>query len=151
MRTGVMMAIFLMSVTILSFAQTSRQKVARLADLPRFQYSISGKVEDLVKSESAFRAFASQVRNNVESVLRDYDIEDASAKRDLLSILVSLDILENRDDSAGRRLAEVKGLEEKPAARALSGLSENAVRDARPEVPDHNSPAYRKAVSAAGI
>jgi subtilisin family serine protease len=132
-----------------SFAQASKQKITRAADLPRFQYSVKGKVEDLVKSEALFRPFAAEVRKNVESVLRDYDIEDPSTSRSLLSILVALDILDNRDGSARDRLQQIKAIEEKPAAKALSGLVENAILDARREVPNHNSPAYRQAVSAA--
>jgi len=116
--------------------------------VPRFQYSITGKVEDLVRSEQAFRPFAAQVRMNVESVLRDYEIDDAATKRGLLATLVALDMLEGHDDAARRRMDEIKALEEKPAAKALSGLISRAILDARREAPDPNSQAYRKAVYA---
>jgi subtilisin family serine protease len=149
MRTRLTLGIACIFIAALSFAQASKQKIARAADLPRFQYSIKGKVEDLVKSGNAFRPFAAEVRKNVESVLRDYEIEDASTKRGLLGILVSLDILENRDSSARESLAQIKALEEKPEAKALSGLVQNAILDARSKVSDRNSPTYRQAVAAA--
>jgi len=149
MRTRFLLLIACLFMTTMFFAQASKQKITRAADLPRFQYSVKGKVEDLVKSENSFRPFAAEVRKNVESVLRDYEIEDPSAKRALLSVLVSLDIIENRDASARDLLSQIKALEEKPAAKVLSGLIENAVLDARREVTDHNSPAYRQAVAAA--
>ena len=114
--------------------------------MPVFQCSISGKVEDLVRSEQAFRPFAAQVRINVESVLRDYEIDDAATKRGLLATLVALDVLEGHDDAARGRLDEIKALEEKPAAKALSGLMTRSILDARRESGDRNSPAYRKAV-----
>jgi len=140
-------ACFLLPVLI--FAQPPKKKITRAADVPQFQYSISGKVEDLVRSEQAFSPFAAQVRINVESVLRDYEIDDAATKRDLLSTLVALDILEGHDHAARQRLDEIKALEEKPAAKALSGLITRSILDARRASGDRNSPAYRKALYAA--
>ncbi|MGA2590753.1 MAG: hypothetical protein ABSH32_12620 [Bryobacteraceae bacterium] len=136
-------------IPALLLAQPPKKKITRAADVPQFQYSISGKVEDLVRSEQAFRPFAAQVRINVESVLRDYEIDDAATKRGLLATLVALDILEGHDDAARRRLDQIKALEEKPAAKALSGLITRSILDARRESGDPHSPAFRKAVYAA--
>src|SRR5271157_4361679 len=47
-------------------AQAPGKKITRAADVPQFQYSIQGNVEDLVQSEEAFRPFAAEVRKNVE-------------------------------------------------------------------------------------
>jgi hypothetical protein len=60
------LAVAWLALPILCSAQGTKQEIARAADLPRFQYSISGKVEDLLKSEEAFRPFAAKVRANVE-------------------------------------------------------------------------------------
>jgi hypothetical protein len=149
MRAKFLAGIAFLLIPALSFAQAPKQKITRADDLPRFQYPINGKVEDLVKSEDAFRPFAAEVRKNVESVLRDYEIGDASVKRDLMNTLVALDILEKRDSSARERLSEIKGLEEKPVAKVLSGLVENAILDARQKFSDRNSQAYNQAFSAA--
>ncbi len=152
MRTRVITRLACCLVPVLIFAQPAqppKKKIARAADVPKFQYAISGKVEDLVRSEEAFRPFAAQVRKNVESVLRDYEIEDAATKRGLLGTLLALDILEGHDDAARGRLDEMKALEEKPAAKALSGLMTRSILDARRESGDRNSPAYRRAVYAA--
>jgi subtilisin family serine protease len=148
MRTRLLARFVCAAIPVLLLAQAPKKKITRAADLPQFQYSISGKVEDLIRSEQAFRPFAAQVRKNVESVLRDYDIDDAATKRGLLSTLVALDILEGHNDAARQRLDEIKALEEKPAAKALSGLISRSILDARRESPDRNSPAYRKAVYA---
>lgn len=149
MHTRLIVGIAGSLIPMLLVGQAPKKKITRAADVPQFQYSIKGKVEDLIQSEEAFRPFAAQVRKNVESILRDYDVEDASTKRGLLGVLVSLDLLEGRDDDAGRRLGEIKALEEKPAAKALSGLITGAMLEARRSVHDHNSPAYRQAVYAA--
>jgi hypothetical protein len=75
---------------MIALGQPAKKKITREADVPRFQYTMGGTVEDLVKSETAFRPFAAQVRKNVESVLRDFDVEDAATRRRLLSTLASL-------------------------------------------------------------
>jgi len=149
MYTTLMAGIAGSLVPVLLFAQPPRKKITRAADVPQFQYSIKGSVEDLVQSEEAFRPLAAEMRKNVESILRDYDVEDASTKRGLVGVLASLDLVEGRDDDARRRLAEIKALEEKPAAKALSGLISGAILEARRDVHDRNSPAYRQAVYAA--
>ena len=149
MRTRLVVRFACFLAPALLFAQPPKKKITRAADVPVFQYTIGGKVEDLVRSEQAFRPFAAQVRINVESVLRDYEIDDAATKRGLLATLVALDILEGHDDAARRRMDEIKALEEKPAAKALSGLITRSILDAQRESGDRNSPAYRKAVYAA--
>src|SRR5712692_1166889 len=136
-------------IPALLFAQPAKKKISRAADVPQFQYAISGKVEDIIKSDEAFRPFAAQVRRNVESVLRDYEIDDAGTKRGLLGILAALDLLENHDDAARQRYVEIQALEDKPAAKALSGFISRAILDARRDHRDRNSPAYRQAVYAA--
>ena len=149
MRTRLVTRLACFVIPVLLLAQAPKKKITRAADVPVFQYSVGSKVEDLVRSEKDFRPFAAQVRKNVESVLRDYEIDDAATKRGLLATLVALDILEGHDDAARTRLDEIKALEEEPAAKALSGLITRAILDARREFPDRNSPAYRKAVYAA--
>jgi subtilisin family serine protease len=149
MRTRLIARLVCSLFPVLLFAQPPKKKITRAADVPQFQYSISGKVEDLVRSEQAFHPFAAEVRKNVESVLQDYEIDDAATKRGLLATLVALDILEGHDDAARGRLDEIQALEEKPAAKALSGLISRAILDARRESGDRNSPAYRKAVYTA--
>jgi subtilisin family serine protease len=136
-------------VPVLLLGQAPKKKIIRAADVPEFQYAISGKVEDVVKSEQAFRPFAAQVRKNVESVLRDYEIEDAATKRGLLGTLAALDLLDGRDDACLTRLDEIRALEEKPSAKAMSGMTSRAILEARRVTHDRSSPEYRKAIYAA--
>jgi subtilisin family serine protease len=133
----------------LLFGQAPKKKITRAADVPQFQYTVSGKVEDLVKSEQAFQQFAAQVRKNVESVLRDYEIEDAATRRGLLGTLAALDLLDGRDDACLARLDEIRALEEKPSAKAMSGMTTRAILEARRVTHDRGSPEYRKTIYAA--
>ena len=116
-KPAILRVIVAVVLPMIAFGQPAKQKITREADVPRFQYTMGGAVEDLIKSESAFRPFAAQVRKNVESVLRDFDIEDAATRRGLLNTLASLDLREDRDDDARKKLDEIRALEEKRGAR----------------------------------
>lgn len=131
---------------MIAFGQPAKKTITREADVPRFQYAVGGPVEDLIKSEATFRPFAARVRQNVESVLRDFDIEDAATRRSLLSTIASLDLLEGRDGDARKKLDEVKALEEKPAQKQMSGLIARAILEARRVTKDPASEQYRRAV-----
>lgn len=130
----------------LVFAQTPKKKITRAADVPQFNYPVSGKVEDLLRSDEAFGKFAAQIRKNVESVLADYDIEESAAKRQLIGTLAYLDILEGKDQDALRRLDEVRALEDKPGQKLVSGLVLRSILKARATFKDHNSADYRRQV-----
>ena len=62
------------------------QRIEKAADLPRFTYKIDGKVEDLLRDDAKFRAFATDVRRDAESTLAKYDIADKSSERQLRGI-----------------------------------------------------------------
>jgi subtilisin family serine protease len=130
-------------------AQSPKKKITRAADLPQFEYKITGKVEDLVKSEEAFKPFAAQVRKNVESILRDYEIEDPATSRSLLGTLAALDLLDGHDAECLKRLDEIRALEEKPAAKIMSGMTTRAILEGRRAASDRTSPQYRQTVYAA--
>lgn len=127
------------------FAQEPRKKITRAADVPRFSYPVSGKTETLVQAGDAFSPFAAEVRKNVESVLANYDIEESATHRQLLNVLVSLDLLEGRDQDALRRLDQIKALEDKPAQKLMSGVVARAIIEARRKA-EPGSAAYKQAV-----
>src|SRR5450631_2631150 len=122
MRNAILRGFILSLLPALLFGQAPKKKITVAADVPQFRYPVTGKVEDLVLSADAFKPFAAEVRKNVESVLRDYQIDDASTKRGLLGTLAALDILERHDADARKLLDEIRALEEKPAQKALSGM-----------------------------
>jgi subtilisin family serine protease len=127
-------------------AQTPKQKITRAADVPVFNYPISGKIEDLLNSPEAFAKLTAQIRRDIESVLANYDIEEAATKRRLIGTLARLDILEGKDQDALRRLEEVRSLEDKPSQKLTSGLMLRAMLEARATYKDPNSSDYRRQV-----
>jgi hypothetical protein len=100
----------------------AKPRVAKAADLPRFTYRIDGNAEDVVRDPAKFAPFAAAVRRDVESVLADYEIDDHATLRQLEGELALIDYLEGRRDDALARLARIKALQDKPAAKLMSGL-----------------------------
>ena len=128
----------------------ARVRIDKAADLPRFSYPVSGRLEDLVRaapgSDAAYTRLATALRRDTESVLARYDIGDKAAQRDLLGLLAQLDFLDGRYDQALARAEEVRALQDKPADKLLSGLRLRAmVAGARRGPPD--SAAYRQGVA----
>ncbi|MFZ5980449.1 MAG: hypothetical protein ACOYVF_07430 [Candidatus Zixiibacteriota bacterium] len=59
----------LTGMTVVSAQETTKQKVEKLDNLPRYAYKIPGNVTELVKSDEAFAAFAAELRTNLEKTL----------------------------------------------------------------------------------
>ncbi|MEO8135151.1 MAG: S8 family serine peptidase [Betaproteobacteria bacterium] len=104
-----------------------KERIEKAADLPRFNYSIEGKVEDMLHDDARFKPFASAVRRDIEGVLAKYDIADKATERQLLTELVQLDVLDGLHDAALARLARIRALEQKPSDKLLSGIVARAV------------------------
>jgi subtilisin family serine protease len=127
-------------------AAQGKKRIERAADLPRFSYSIAGKLEDLVRDEAKFARFAAEVRRDSQSVLDGHDIADKSAQRDLLGVLARIDFLEGRFADAARRSEEIRALEEKPSDKLVSGMQMRAMIAAQAKAGNITSEAYRKEV-----
>ena len=130
----------------LLLAQAPRQKVTRAADLPVFTYRIDGTVEDVLQSDAKFHRLALEIRKNIESTLEKYDIEDKGTLRGLITTLATLDVLEGRDEEALRLFDQARSLQEKPAAKLLTGMASRAIINARASNKDPNSAEYRQAI-----
>lgn len=130
----------------LSSAAQAKKKVERAADLPRFTYAIAGKVEELLRDAAKFAPLAQALRRDTQAVLRDHEIADKSAERQLLGVLVMLDVLEGRYADALDGAARIKALQEKPADKLLSGMQLRAMLAAREAADSFDSAAYRAEV-----
>ena len=126
-------------------AQT-KIRVEKAADLPRFEYRISGKLEDVVRQPERFAVLAAEVRRNTDKVLAGYEIADKATQRDLLNLLALLDFLDGRYDSALARAEQVRALQDKPADKLMSGLRLRVMGQAALKHGRDND-AYRKAVA----
>ncbi len=128
-------------------AAQSRKRIEKAADLPVFSYKVDGKLETLIRDETRFNAYARELRRDTESVLAQYDIGDKAKMRELLGVLVRLDMLEGRYDDALKGAMRIRDLEEKPADKLLSGMTVRAMVEARRVAGSTTSDAYRREVS----
>lgn len=121
-------------VLALSFGSAysaDRKPVDTQADLPRFSYPVNGKVETLLDADEAtFAAFAAPVEADIDGVLRDYDIRDHAALRDLLQAKLNLQIISGKADGKTiEDLHHLRALEDKPSARLIAHLDQEAPDD----------------------
>jgi len=123
-------------------------KVESVDDLPRFTYEIDGSLVDFVKSDEEFTTFAARVRRDVESVLEEYEIEDATTLKNYYGTLLSLLMLEGEYDAALDTIETIRSLEDKPAAKLLMGQLMEAWIGTVSEIPDTDSDAFRSAFEA---
>ncbi|HUH94935.1 MAG TPA: S8 family serine peptidase [Casimicrobiaceae bacterium] len=124
-----------------------KQRIEKADDLPRFNYEIDGQLEPLVRDDTKFAAFGAEVRRDTESTLAKYDIADRATERELLTKLLLLDLLDGRYDSALKRAALIRDLQDKPAAKLLSGLTARAIVAAERKAGNVTSSEYRTEVA----
>jgi subtilisin family serine protease len=104
---------------IFVWAQNSKKKVATAAELPRFSYDMPENLTGLLTDDAAYKTFAAKVRADLETVLRDYEIEDKTTLKRIQTTLAELDFQENRLDSALERMRVVSEFETKPEFKYL--------------------------------
>ncbi len=133
------------------FAQTGAKKVVRTeADLPRFNYPVSGTAAGLLQSDEAtFHAFAAKVQADVDSVLNNYDIQDHATLRHLLGVRLELQLLAGNDQGALETIAKLHDLQDKPAERLLTGVQARAMIEAQKATGQSSGPEYEKAYEKA--
>jgi subtilisin family serine protease len=131
-----------------SQAQNAAAKVAitKQADLPRFSYQITGTATQFVETDAAtFDAFSAKVSHDVDGVLAGYQIDDKSTLSQLLG--AKLDLQELAGDYAGglKTIDQLRALEQKPAAKLLSGLFGRARLQAAIDAGGESGAAYEAA------
>jgi len=128
---------------------TAKIKVTSQADLPRFSYRVHGLASELlVADDETFNAFATRVRADLERVLREFQIEDKSTLRVLLTAKLDLQELAG-EYAAGLETVELLRREqEKPAQKLLAGLSARARLRAAVDTHASSGAAYEQAFAA---
>jgi hypothetical protein len=104
-----------------------KPKIASQDQLPRFSYPFTGPVTEVLRNEAVAEKLAAAVRADVEKLLADHEIEDRSTLQDLWGTLLALDLHAGRHDEALRRIAQIRALDEKPAAKLTGGLLTEAI------------------------
>ncbi len=118
-------------------------------DLPRFSYPVTGSASGLLQADDAtFNAFAGKVRADLESVLTGYDIPDRSTMRTLLGAKLSLQQVSGDYAGALETVEALRAIQDKPAAKLLTGLLVRAWLQAAVETKSTSGMAFEKSFSA---
>jgi subtilisin family serine protease len=138
---------FLLLVSTFAYSQAGgKKKVTSQADLPRFSYPVTGTASELVQADDAtFNGFAAKVRADLDSVLRDYDIDDKATLRTLLTAKLDLQELAGEYQDGLQTVETLRALQEKPAAKLLAFIFTRARLQAALDAKTANGPAYEQA------
>jgi len=109
---------------LLALPSPAQQKkpVDRADQLPVHSYAVPRAPSAMLPDEAALAALAGSLRADLEADLAAYDIRDAAALRSYYRALGTIAMLQRRLDDALAYDDRARSLEEKPAARILSGL-----------------------------
>ncbi|MBT8380058.1 MAG: S8 family serine peptidase [Ignavibacteria bacterium] len=123
-KISVMLSFIL--ILILVFASSTqaqdKKKITKLDDLPRYTYPIDIKASELLVSEKEFDSFSKQVREDIQSTLDEYEIEDKTTLKGYYATLRNLDMLNGNLESAKDYIQRILSLQEKPADKLMSGM-----------------------------
>jgi subtilisin family serine protease len=128
-------------------SQTSgKKKVNNQSDLPRFTYSMTGPASDLLQADAAtFNAFAAKVRVDLDSIFRDYDIEDKATLRSLLSARVNLQQAAGENQPALETIESLLKLSDKPTDSLETKVAIKPELQATIETSSTSGPAFEQA------
>ena len=134
---------------VATFAQSQssgKKKVTSQADLPRFSYRLTGPASEFLEADDAtFNAFASKVRADLDTIFRDYDIDDKSTLRTLLSVRLDLQELAGEYQAGLQTVDALRALQQKPAAKLVAFLYPQARLQAATDTHTTHGPAYEQA------
>jgi subtilisin family serine protease len=142
-KTGlfVLVALSLLSLPL----RAEKIRITSQDQLPRFSYPLTGKVTDVVTSDEGYARLAPKVRADLEKLLADYDIADRTTLQGILGSLLTIDLQEGRYDSVLTRVAQMRELEGKPAAKLTMGLLAEVYARTRKAGEFSNEAAFRAA------
>ncbi len=131
-----------------SVALAEKPKITSQDQLPRFEYELDVKATDILTDPVAYTDLAVRVKADLENLIEEYDIEDATTLQGIIGTLMSIEFQAGEFDAARERLAVMRELERKPANELTMGVLMESVIEARSK--DYASDeAYRKAFAEA--
>lgn len=104
--------------------------VESAADLPRVEITLEAKPSELLDGGPALDALVAALKTHYETLDRDYDIRDATTKKGVYSGLRAVAAYEDRHADVLALGQQRAALEDKPAAKATSGLVGDAIAEA---------------------
>lgn len=126
-------------------------------DLPRHTYRVEGKASEFLLTDAPFKAFVQQVKQNAESDLAKYKIEDRTTLQEYYALLQTVALFEHRDDDALKYLEKAQEVEAKESKKLMMGMVSKAMieatkatsRDAAAAGSEEFVAAFKKALDSA--
>jgi subtilisin family serine protease len=140
-------ACLLILLVPMALSQSSgKKKVSNQSDLPRFTYSMSGPASDLVQTDAAtFNAFSAKVKADLDSIFRDYDIEDKATLRGLLSARLNLQQAAGENQLALETIESLGKVAEKPADNLIANVAIKPTLEAAIKTNSASGPVFEQA------
>ena len=101
----------------------AKEKIESITDLPVRSYPTQVAPSQMLGDPALMDALRMQVRIDIEGILSRYDLEDAATLRRFYGVLSTIALLEARDNDAALNWERVRELEEKDAAKYMTGLN----------------------------
>ena len=130
-------AAILLCLPVAVEAQEGAKKVVLSQDdMPRYTYEIDLIPSEMFMSRDAFLPFAERVAADVEEVLATYEIQDKTTLKGLYNTLENLALLQGSYEEAVVYARKIRELEEKAAAKLMSGMVVHAIANAAKAAPE---------------
>ena len=117
--------------TLAGFGQQTKQKIKSADELPAHSYHIPVKASDLLADDATFKTLSVALQPDLEADLRQFDIQDKGTLKSICESLMYIAIWEGQYDKATSYLQRLKELGEKPSEKAMSGLMELPIIEAK--------------------
>jgi hypothetical protein len=102
--------------------KSGKIKITKLDDLPQHTYPVTGKPSDLLGNKERIATLATDVRADIENDLATYEIDDPTTLQRMHGTLLTIDLLQDKDDDALARIERIRDLEDKEASKLTTGL-----------------------------
>src|SRR5437016_6056457 len=109
----------------------AKKRIENAEQLPVHSYPVPGQASVLLTDDVAFKVFVAELQKDLENDLQNYDIEDKTTLKKYYGPLMQIAILEQRYNDALSYLQKMNTLEDKPAAKAMTGLLHHPLIDAK--------------------
>ena len=127
MKSPKNIVLLLFIFSILGPSALAQKKVIKSQDdVPRFTYDIPSSASEVFSSTKDMDQVVNQLESDYQSLLEEYDIQDKTLKKGILGTLKNIDLYHERYDEALAKVEQIRGLQEKPSDKLLSGLSNMA-------------------------
>jgi hypothetical protein len=141
---SIVIAIALLVAPLTAAQLIDKKKINSEADLPQFSYPVTGTAQALLISDApTFDVLARRVRHDLESILRDYDIQDHGVLLHLLSDEVDLQMSFGDDAEALKTCEQMRVLFDRPDMKATGMFNDLSFLRARIATGQSNGEAFQ--------